>query len=102
MKRLLYILVAVVALGAVTPSINAVAVPRIEQVAGDDPTVVGGKGTIAMAAGESDATFNVYSITGQLIKSVKVSAGTKVTMDFPKGFYIVKCVGKWSRKVVVK
>ena len=38
----------------------------------------------------------------KLIKSVKVSAGTKVTIDFPKGFYIVKCVGKWSRKVVVK
>lgn len=102
MKRLLYILVLMVTLGVVMPSVTAFAEPRIEQVASDESAVVGGKGTIAMTAGESDATFNVYSITGQLIKSIKVNAGTKVTMEFPKGFYIVKCVGKWSRKVVVK
>lgn len=102
MKRLLYTLTIALVLGVVAPSAIALAEPRIEQVASDESAVVGGKGTIAMTAGESDATFNVYSITGQLIKSVKVSAGTKVTMDFPKGFYIVKCVGKWSRKVVVK
>ncbi len=102
MKRVLYILTLVLVLGVVTPGAAALAEPRIEQVAADEANATGGKGCIAMTAGESDATFNVYSITGQLIKTVKVNAGTKATIDFPKGFYIVKCVGKWSRKVVVK
>ena len=98
MRRLLYILTLCVALAAGTVSVNAIASPRVEQVSSDEPTVYG----IAMVAGESDVTFNIYSITGQLIRSVRVSAGTKVTIDFPKGFYIVKCSGRWSRKVVVK
>ena len=102
MKRILYILTLALVLGVTAPGAVALAEPRIEQVASDEANVVGGKATIAMTAGESDATFNIYSITGQLIKSVEVNAGTKVIIDFPKRFYIVKCVGKWSRKVVVK
>lgn len=102
MKRLLYIMTLCVALAVGSVSVTMVASPRIEQVSSDETSVVGGKGTIAMIAGDSDATFNIYSITGQLVKSVKVTAGTKVTIDVPKGFYIVKCVGRWSRKVVVK
>lgn len=102
MKRLLYILTLCVALAVGAVSAPITATPRIEQVSSDETTVMGGKGTIAMVAGESDVTFNIFSITGQLIKSVRVNAGTKVTIDVPKGFYIVKCVGKWSRKVVVK
>ena len=101
MKRLLYILTLCVALAVGSVSATMVAESRIEQVSSEETTVVGGKGTIAMVAGESDATFNIFSITGQLIKSVRVNAGTKVTIDVPKGFYIVKCAGK-SRKVVVK
>ena len=101
MKRLLYILTLCVALAVGSVSATMVAESRIEQVSSEETTVVGGKGTIALVAGESDATFNIFSITGQLIKSVRVNAGTKVTIDVPKGFYIVKCAGK-SRKVVVK
>ncbi len=102
MRRLLYIFTLCVALAVGAVSVNAYAEPRVEQVSSEETTVYGGKGTIAMVAGESDATFNIYSITGQLIKTVRVSAGTKVTVDVPKGFYIVKCAGRWSRKVVVK
>ena len=102
MRRLLYIFALCVALAVGAVSVNAYAEPRVEQVSSEETTVYGGKGTIAMVAGESDATFNIYSITGQLIKTVRVSAGTKVTVDVPKGFYIVKCAGRWSRKVVVK
>ena len=102
MKRLFYIMTMCVALAVGSVSVTMAASPRIEQVSSDETTVVGGKGTIAMVAGDSDATFNIYSITGQLVKSVKVTAGTKVTIDVPKGFYIVKCAGRWSRKVVVK
>ena len=102
MKRLLYIFTLCVALAVGSVSVTMVASPRIEQVSSDETTVLGGKGTIAMVAGDSDVTFNIFSITGQLIKTVRVNAGTKVTIDVPKGFYIVKCAGKWSRKVVVK
>ncbi|MBQ9584764.1 MAG: T9SS type A sorting domain-containing protein [Muribaculaceae bacterium] len=102
MKRLLYILTLSIALAVGSVSVSTYAVPRVEQASSDETTVIGGKGTIAMVAGENDATFNIYSITGQLIKSVRVNAGTKVTIDMPKGFYIIKCAGKWSRKVVVK
>ncbi len=102
MKRLLYILTMCVALAVGTESATLAAAPRIEQFSSEETTVVGGKGTISMVAGDSDVTFSIFSITGQLIKSVRVNAGTKVTIDVPKGFYIVKCAGKWSRKVVVK
>lgn len=102
MRRLLYILTLSIALAVGAVSVTMIASPRVEQVAGDEASVLGGKGTIAMVAGDSDATFNIFSITGQLIKSVRVNAGTKVTIEVPKGFYIVKCSGKWSRKVVVK
>ena len=61
-----------------------------------------GSVSVTMVAGDGDTTFNIYSITGQLIKTVRVNAGTRVTIDMPKGFYIVKCAGRWSRKVVVK
>ena len=57
---------------------------------------------IVFIAGSSDATFNVYSITGQLVKVVRVSADQRASVDFPKGFYIVKCSNQWSRKVVVR
>ena len=102
MKRLLYIFTICVALAVGAESASVFAAPRIEQVSSDETTVVGGKGTIAMVAGDSDETFSIFSITGQLIKTVRVNAGTRVTIDMPKGFYIVKCAGRWSRKVVVK
>ncbi|MBR2147326.1 MAG: T9SS type A sorting domain-containing protein [Muribaculaceae bacterium] len=102
MKRLLYILTLCVALAVGSVSVTMLASPRIEQVSSDETTVYGGKGSIAMVAGDNDATFHIYSITGQLLKTYRVSAGTRMTVDMPKGFYIVKCAGKWSRKVVVK
>ena len=103
MRRLLYILISLLAIGAV----NAVPVPdnflpqRVETVA-TGPTAQGAEGRIVFTAGNSDATFNVYSITGQLVKVVRVSAEMRTAVDFPKGFYIVKCGNQWSRKVVVR
>ena len=86
---------------------NAIPMPdsflpqRVETVA-TGPTAQGAEGRIVFTAGSSDATFNIYSITGQLVKVVRVSADQRVTVDFPKGFYIVKCSNQWSRKVVVR
>lgn len=103
MKRALYIAVCMLAMGGM----NAIPVPdsflpqRVETVT-TGPTAQGAEGRIVFTAGSSDATFNVYSITGQLVKVVRVSADQRVTVDFPKGFYIVKCSNQWSRKVVVR
>ena len=103
MKRVLYILVCLLAMGAAT----AVPVPdnflpqRVETAA-TSPTAQGAEGRIVFTAGNSEATFHVYSITGQLIKVVRVAADQRTSVDFPKGFYIVKCSNQWSRKVVVR
>lgn len=103
MKRALYIAVCLLAMGGM----NAIPMPdsylpqRVETTA-TGPTAQGAEGRIVFTAGSSDATFNVYSITGQLVKVVRVAADQRVTVDFPKGFYIVKCSNQWSRKVVVR
>jgi len=103
MKRVLYIVVCLMAMGA------AVAVPvpdnflpqRVETTV-TGPVAQGAEGRIVFTAGSSDASFNVYSITGQLVKVVRVSADQRISVEFPKGFYIVKCSNQWSRKVVVR
>ena len=103
MRRMLYILTCMLAIGAV----NAVPVPdnflpqRVESAV-QGPVAQGAEGRIVFIAGNSDATFNVYSITGQQIKVVRVSADQRASVDFPKGFYIVRCGNQWSRKVVVR
>lgn len=47
-------------------------------------------------------SFNIYSVTGQLIKTLHLSGETTASIDVPKGFYVVKCNSDWSRKVVVR
>ena len=44
--------------------------------------------------------FEIYSITGQQIKSVTVN-GESQTIELPNGCYIVRTPG-WSKKVLVK
>ena len=103
MKRVFYILVCLLAIGGS----QALPVPdnylpqRIE-TASTSPAAQGAEGRIVFTAGSSDAVFNIYSITGQLIKVVRVSAEQRTSVDFPKGFYIVRCGNQWSRKVVVR
>ncbi|PWL58716.1 MAG: hypothetical protein DBY35_12240 [Bacteroidales bacterium] len=43
--------------------------------------------------------FYIYSITGQMVKSMDVVES--VTVDLPQGYYIVKCKD-WSKKIVVR
>jgi len=103
MKRVLYIAVCLLALGGV----HALPVPdnflpQKVETATATPVAQGAEGRIVFTAGNSDATFNIYSITGQLIKVVRVAAEQRASVEFPKGFYIVKCGNQWSRKVVVR
>lgn len=82
-----------------TPDCN---VQRIEQTRTSSATVQGGVGHITLIAGNVAEEFSLYSITGQLLRVVQVPANSQVTIDAPKGFYIVRCGSQWSRKVVVR
>lgn len=95
----LFLVAATVGIGAVPPQANA---PKIENMATSGPAAVGDAGRIYFVAGDTEAVFHIYSITGQLIKTVKVAADARVAVDMPKGFYIVRYNSSWSRKVVVK
>lgn len=65
------------------------------------PRATGSTGFISLVSYSSDTNFTIYSITGQVVKSLKVASGTSINVELPAGFYIVKCHA-WSRKVVVK
>lgn len=103
MKRVVYIAVCLLAIGGAyaLPMPDNFLPQRIETTV-NAPAAQGAEGRIIFTAGSNDATFNVYSITGQLVKVVRVSADQRVSVDFPKGFYIVKCSNQWSRKVIVR
>ena len=101
MRKLLYILLACLAVSGACGGTVAQTSARTEQAMAQ-PSALGGEGCITFAAGDNDATFNVYAITGQVVKVVRVNAGQRVTVEMPRGFYIVRCNNQWSRKVIVR
>ena len=50
--------------------------------------------------GNESESFAIYSITGQMVKSMTLSSGSEI-VDLPQGCYIVKC-SKWSKKIIVR
>lgn len=46
--------------------------------------------------------YNVYCVTGQAVKVIRLGAGAHVSFELPKGFYVVKCNNEWSRKIIVR
>lgn len=104
MKKILTILFVLLAFGSASAYAEPEGVSvaqRIENVS-VSPVVRGGMGRIYLAAGNADASFSIYSITGQLLKVVKLTDDSHVSVELPKGFYIVRCSGFGSVKVVVK
>ena len=102
MKKILSILLVCAAFGMASAWASPEPDPAVIESVGNTAVVKGGQGYIYFAAGNVDATFSIYSITGQLMKTVKVSADGHTSVDMPKGFYIVRYGSQWSRKVVVK
>lgn len=103
MKKVLYILIscATLCVGSSAWASPAQA-PAVESVS-DQAAVYGGNGHIYFSAGSSETVFSIYSITGQLMKALRVAADSHASIEMPKGFYIVRCNTRgWSRKVVVK
>ncbi|MDE6248676.1 MAG: T9SS type A sorting domain-containing protein [Paramuribaculum sp.] len=72
----------------------------VEIVAESVATVTTGVGEMTISTDQTQR-FYVFSITGQMIKSLEISAGEQKTIELPNGCYIVKCA-QWSKKVVVR
>ena len=101
------VLSLIVALGLGAASVQVVGMPAAQNdiassLAAAQPSVRAVHSAIELSNPlETAVVFQVYSITGQLVKTVEVSAGAQVTADLPTGCYIVKC-SKWSKKIVVR
>ena len=88
----------VIVCACTVPTISAIADDAIETVA-EESRAIGVGGGIQLSATERTG-FEIYSITGQRVKSVTVE-NTTVKVELPKGCYIVRCA-LWSKKVIVK
>lgn len=99
MKRIYRIAIAfVLAVSAATPAYRVVADDVVETVAAES-RAAGVQGGIQLSA-TGNVNFEIYSITGQRVKSVTVENST-AKVELPKGCYIVRCTD-WSKKVIVK
>lgn len=104
MRRIFPILLFSVSLSIIAPVTMAMPDPQVSRIDtnSSSPAVQGGAGHIYFWAGNSNVVFNVYSITGQLLRQVRVGTDQHVSIEMPKGFYLVRCGTQWSVKVVVK
>lgn len=72
-----------------------------QELASSTVSVKTGAGQVELTvSGDEPVKFHIYSITGQLVKSVSMADGS-VIIELPRGLYIVKC-DKWSKQIVVK
>lgn len=66
------------------------------------PSVRSVDGGLELSASNDNAqVFLIYSITGQLVKTVSVSAASHETVSLPGGCYVVRCQ-VWAKKIVVR
>lgn len=104
MKKLRHIIIAF-ALTAGAAGVDALASVTDngvqQELTSPTVTVKVGQGQVELTAcGDELVKFNIYSITGQLVKSVSFANGS-IVVELPRGLYIVKC-DKWSKQIVVK
>ncbi len=65
------------------------------------PTLKASSGQISLTVpADKTVKFYIYSITGQIVKTVSVSSGAAV-VELPQGYYIVKCEN-WSKQAIVR
>ncbi|MDE6489354.1 MAG: T9SS type A sorting domain-containing protein, partial [Paramuribaculum sp.] len=55
--------------------------------------------TITTSTDNATQTFEVYSMTGQLVKRI-TTTDRSATFELPRGCYIVRC-GRWSKKIII-
>lgn len=102
MKRFISAAILLLATASFTGQWQAGARPATEsRVSEQTPSVSVEKGFVELTSPDGEAVkFEIFSITGQLIKSVTVK-GSTVKIDLPKGFYIIKCES-WTKRVMLK
>lgn len=102
MRKLISTVILFLAATAYTGQWLANAKSAVEiRVSDRTPAVTVDKGYLELTAPESETVkFEIFSITGQLIKSVTVKSST-VKVDLPKGFYIIKC-DSWTKRVMLR
>lgn len=55
---------------------------------------------LIVEADSGEFNFRIYSITGQVVKTLKLSEGSEL-IELPQGCYIVKCEA-WSKKIIIR
>lgn len=102
MKKLCVLAILVLST-AVLPGITASAIqsPVRHEAVSQEPTISSRRGAIEIACPVNGRcyTFQIYAITGQLIKRIQLT-DTATTIEIPQGCYIVKCES-WVKKVIV-
>lgn len=90
----------VCAIAPIAETMRAADAPR-QEVALNEPAISGRRGAIDISCPSNGKayTFQIYSITGQLIKRVQLT-DSATSVDVPQGCYIVKCEA-WVKKVIV-
>lgn len=102
MKRILTIVLLIMSCAPIIRSITVAAAPtQRQEIAITEPTLSTRRGAIEITcpADGRTYTFQIYAITGQLLKRIQVTE-TSVTIELPQGCYIVKC-GSWVKKAIV-
>ncbi len=103
MKRLYFTTLLIIVAHAVPTGMYASmsSLPREEVQAAAAPSVTIDGVVIEMRNPYPEPVkFQIFSITGQLIKAVIVKTAP-VRLELPKGFYIVKC-DNWTKRVMLK
>lgn len=103
MKNLLALIILALTFVAI-PCATAMSAPTQmrQEIAISEPTITGQRGSIVIACPVNGRsyTFQIYAITGQLLKKVQLT-DTTATIVIPQGCYIVKCES-WIKKVIVQ
>lgn len=76
--------------------------PQVTSMVTDNQvSVKATSGAIILTANcEEPICFQIFSITGQAIKTITLSQGS-TSIELPRGYYIVKC-NQWSKTVIIK
>lgn len=99
MKKTLVKIAVAFMLAAIAPA-TVVSQPIDSEAVESVLTVKSVGGGVQITVNDTEShQFYIYSITGQMVKSVTVSES--VIVDLPQGCYIIKCK-QWSKKIVVR
>lgn len=100
--RNIFIALALLTAGAMPTMAAPAADSAQRELAAQTSSVVVRAGYVELrVSGTEGVTFHIYAITGQQVKSVNVPGGTTVSVDLPKGVYIVKG-DHWAKQVVIR